>query len=215
MAVVARRIFAPGVLGLLASTAFPLTLAAQVQPQEQPRYPTPEEVIAARNSPLFTSHETLRITLTADFNTLRRKDRSGGDSEERPARLEWVNADGSTEVREIQIQTRGNFRLSRRNCDFPPLRLGLKRGDTEGTIFEGQDKIKMVVPCKLGQDYWVQYVIAEYLTYRMLNVLTPLSFRARFVEATFLDESGEDDPFTRYAFLLEDDSEMAKRNEGI
>jgi hypothetical protein len=93
--------------------------------------------------------------------------------------------------------------------------LNLKRGEVEGTIFEGQDKIKMVVPCKLGRDYWVQYVIAEYLAYRMLNVLTPLSFRARLVEATFLDESGEDDPFVCYAFLIEDDSEMAKRNDGI
>ena len=73
----------------------------------------------------------------------------------------------------------------------------------------------MVVPCKLGRDDWDQYVIAEYVTYRMFNVLTPLSFRSRFVEATFLDESGEDDPFTRYAFLLEDDSDLAKRNEGI
>ena len=106
LAVVSRRIFASGVLGLLASTALPLMLAAQGQPQDQPQYPTPEEVIAAWNSPLFTSHETLRLTLTADFNTLRRKDQSGRDSEERPARIEWVKADGSTEVHEIQIQTR-------------------------------------------------------------------------------------------------------------
>lgn len=215
MDAVARSIFAPAVLALLASTAISLPLAAQVQPEAQPQYPSPEEVIAARNAPLFTSHETLKLTLSADFHALRTKDRSVNDSEERPGRLEWVNADGSAEVHEIQIQTRGNFRLSRRNCDFPPLRLNLRREGSEGTIFQGQDKIKMVVPCKLGQDYWVQYVISEYLTYRMLNVLTPLSFRARFVEATYLDESGEDDPFVRYAFLLEDDSEMAKRNEGI
>jgi len=198
-----------GALVLLAAAALPL------RAQEGPEYPTPEEVEAARNYPLFTSHETLKLTLTADFHTMRTDERSDEDSEEHPARLEWVNPDGSTEVQEIKIQTRGNFRLSKRNCDFPPLRLNVKKGDVKGTLFEGQDKIKMVVPCKLGQDYWVQYVLSEYLIYRMLNVLTPLSFQARFVEATFVDESGEDDTFTRYAFLLEDDSEMAKRNEGI
>lgn len=215
MAVVAHRFLAPGILCLLASWALPYSLAGQVQPDEEPPYPTPEQVAAAGNAPLFNSHETLRVTLSADFNALRTKDRSGSGSDERPGSLEWVGADGRTEVREIQIRTRGNFRLSRRNCDIPPFRLNLKPEGSEGTIFQGQDKLKMVVPCKLGQDYWVQYVIAEYLTYRMLNILTPLSFRARFVEATFVDESGEDDPFVRYAFLLEDDSEMAKRNDGI
>jgi len=46
----------------------------------------------------------------------------------------------------------------------------------------------------------------------MLNVLTPLSFRARMVRMTYVDESGEDENFTRYAYLLEDDSDMATRN---
>ncbi len=73
----------------------------------------------------------------------------------------------------------------------------------------------MVSPCKLGQDYWQQYVLAEYLVYRMYNLLTPLSFRARMAQITYVDSSGEDDTFTRLAVLLEDDSEMAKRNQGV
>ena len=177
-----------------------------------PEYPTPEEIEAAETAPLFTSHEIVEITLTADFHTMREDDRSDEDSEERPARLEWVDSDGSTGTQEIQIQTRGNFRLSARNCDFPPLRLNVKTGDAEGTLLHGQDKIKVVSPCKLGQDYWQQYVFSEYLIYRMYNLLSPLSFRARLARVTYVDESGEDDPFTRYAFLLEDDSELAKRN---
>ncbi len=177
--------------------------------------PTPEEVQAAETAPLFQSHDILEMTLTANLHALREDDRSDEDSEERPARMEWVNADGSTSSQDIQIQTRGNFRLSSRNCDFPPLRLNVKKGEVEGTLFQGQDKIKLVSPCKLGQDYWQQYVLAEYLAYRMFNVLTPLSFRARMARITYVDDSGEDDPFTRYAFLLEDDSDMAKRNGGV
>lgn len=183
--------------------------------QDAPEYPTEEEIREAKNAPLFTSHETLQLTLTADFHTIREDDRSDEDSQERPAVMEWVNPDGTTGTQEIMIQTRGNFRLSKRNCDFPPLRLDVDRSEAEGTLFEIQDKLKMVVPCKLGQDYWEQYVLAEYLVYRMLNVLTPISFRVRLVRATFVDSSGEDDPFTRYAFLLEDDSELAKRAGGI
>jgi hypothetical protein len=72
----------------------------------------------------------------------------------------------------------------------------------------------MVSPCKLGQDYWQQYVLAEYLVYRMFNLFTPMSFRVRLAEVTFTDTSGEDDPFTRVAFLIEDDDALATRLGG-
>ncbi len=177
--------------------------------------PTPEDIQAAETAPLFATHAVLQMTLTADFHTIRREDRSDEDSEERPAVVEWVDQDGSAGRQEINIRTRGNFRLSKKNREFPPLRLNVKKGEVEGTLFQGQDKIKVVSPWKLGQDYWEQYVLAEYLTYRMLNLLTPLSFRARLARVTYVDGSGEDDSFTRYAFLLEDDSDMATRNGGL
>ena len=195
---------------LCAAALCPLPGAGQ-----ETEYPTPEEIQAAETAPLFSSHDLLRITLTADFHTIRREDRSDEDSEERPAHLEWINPDGSTATQDIQIQTRGNFRLSSRNCDFPPLRLNVKKGEVEGTLFEGQDKLKVVGVCKLNQDYWQQYVLAEYLVYRMFNLLSPLSFRVRMAEITYVDESGEDETFTRQAFLLEDDSDMAKRNASV
>jgi hypothetical protein len=177
--------------------------------------PTEEEVQAAESAPLFGSHELLALTIEADFHTIRREDRSDEDSEERPAVMRWTGSDGSSQTQDIQIQTRGNFRLSTRNCDFPPLRLNVKKGSVEGTIFENQDKLKMVVACKLGQEYWQQYVLAEYLVYRMFNLFTPLSFRVRLAHVTYVDSSGEDDPFTKYAFLIEDDDAMAARNGGV
>jgi hypothetical protein len=176
--------------------------------------PTPEETQRAESAPLFASHEVLELTLEADFHTIRREDRKDKDSVERPAIMRWRGTDGSTETQEIQIQTRGNFRLLRRNCEFPPLRLNVKKKPAEGTVFEGQDKLKLVVACKLGQDYWEEYVLAEYLAYRMFNLFTPLSFRVRLAKVTYIDTSGEDETFTRYAFLIEDDDIMATRNGG-
>jgi hypothetical protein len=90
--------------------------------------------------------------------------------------------------------------------------LNLKTKTTKGTLFDGQDKLKLVVPCKLGQDYWEQYVLMEYMAYRTLNVLTDISFRVRLARVTFVDTSGEDEPFTRYAFVIEDDAILALRN---
>ncbi len=199
------------------STLLPLALGpltGPVQAQEE-EPPTPEEVQAAESAPLFSSHETLKLTLEADFHTMRRTDRAEEDSEERPAIMRWIREDGSTATQEIQVQTRGNFRLLSRNCDFPPLRLNVKTEPTKGTIFEGQDKLKLVVTCKLGQRYWEEYVVAEYLVYRMLNLLTPFSFRVRPALVTYVDSSGKDDTFTRYAFLIEDDDAMATRNGGL
>lgn len=175
--------------------------------------PTPEEMEEAQSAPLFASHQTLHLTLEADLSTIKREDR-GQDSEERPALLRWTDPSGTADSLEIQLGTRGNFRLQRKNCDFPPLRINLKKGQTKGTIFGNQDKLKLVVACKLGQSYWEQYVLMEYLAYRTLNLLTELSFRVRVAQVTYVDTSGRDDPFTRYAFIIEDDDVMALRNGG-
>jgi hypothetical protein len=175
--------------------------------------PTEEEIEEARSAPLFASQEILRIGLEADFSTMKREDRVQ-DPEERPGLIRWTDPDGVEQLMELQLSTRGNFRLQRRNCDFPPLRLNLKKGLTEGTIFETQDKLKLVVTCKLGQDYWEQYVLKEYMVYRMLNVLTDLSFRVRLAQVTYTDTGSDDEPFTRLAFIIEDDDVMALRNRG-
>jgi hypothetical protein len=175
--------------------------------------PTEEEIAEARSAPLFTSREILGIAIEADFSAIMKDDRDQ-DAEERPALLKWTDSAGVEKSMEFQIGTRGNFRLRRRNCDFPPLRLNLKKGLTKGTIFETQDKLKLVVTCKLGQDYWEQYVLSEYMAYRILNVLTDFSFRVRLAEVTYTDTSGEEDPTTRIAFIIEDDDVMALRNRG-
>lgn len=174
--------------------------------------PSREEMDAARSAPLFASHQLLELTLEADFHALQREDRTRDSEEERPALLRWTESGRSADSMDIQVRTRGNFRLSRRNCDLPPLRLNLKKGSTEGTVFEGQDKLKLVVTCKTGQSYWEDYVLLEYMAYRTLNVLTDLSFRVRLARVTYVDTGSEDDPFTRFAFLIEDDEMLALRN---
>jgi hypothetical protein len=205
------RLKSPPVFAVLLYTFFGVVGSACAQEQEPP---TAEQILSAETAPLFASHEVLKITLEADFHTIRREDRSEEDSQERPAVMHWTNPDGTVETQDIQVETRGIFRLDKRNCEFPPLRINVKKGQVEGTLFEGQDKLKMVSPCKLGQEYWQQYVLAEYLVYRMFNLLSPMSFRVRLVSATFTDTSGEDDEFTKMGFLIEDDDALATRIGG-
>jgi hypothetical protein len=81
-----------------------------------------------------------------------------------------------------------------------------------GTVFEGQDKLKLVTPCNDGNDNYQNYVFDEFMAYRVLNALTPYSFRVRLVEITYEDVNDEYDTRTKYGFLIEDEEVMAERS---
>lgn len=182
--------------------------------QEEP--PLTEEEIAQRaeqaeNAPLFQSHEALVLTLRTDIDWLR-DERS--DSVEVDGTVTVVESDGTLRELPVQVRARGNFRRDKRNCNFPPLRLDFPTRRMEGTVFEGQDKLKLVTPCHDSRDSYQQYVLQEYLAYRVYQLLTPVSFRVRLVEITYEDTSEEYDTRTKTAFLIEDEDQMAWRNHG-
>ena len=52
----------------------------------------------------------------------------------------------------------------------------------------------------------------EYLVYKLYNLLTDLSFRAQLARVTYADSLGKVASETHWAFLLEDDDDLAKRN---
>ena len=66
--------------------------------------------------PLFDSHELLTFTLRADLNELK-GDRSQ-ESEERPAVIDWTDADGSSGSMGMKLRTRGKFRLKKSTCSL-------------------------------------------------------------------------------------------------
>ena len=154
---------------------------------------------------LFQSDEVLSVELTAPISTLIR---------ERPqekyleASFTFKDADGTWVKLDSGIRARGNFR--HRNCDFPPLTLNFKKSQVEGTIFENQDKMKMVVHCKDSGRY-AQAVLQEYLAYRLLNALTDQSFRVRLLEVGYEDSDERRSRMARYAFLIEHKNRLAHR----
>ena len=158
--------------------------------------------------PLFASDELVVFTLVADFEAMRR-DRSE-DPEDRPARL--VMADGDT--LEVELRPRGSARRDPATCSFPPLRLDVKTRQVAGTVFQGQDKLKMVVPCRPERDSYEQYVLLEYLVYKAYRLLTDRGFQVRLARVGFVDTGQGRDAFTSYAFLIEDDEALAARLGG-
>ncbi len=113
-------------------------------------------------------------------------------------------------VMPVKIKTRGHFRKDKSNCTWPPLLLNFSGKDMPPScLFDGQDKLKLVMPCR-GDDY----VVREWLVYKLYNLITPQSFRARLVMVT-LDDSVKNKQSSFYGILLEDEDRMAKRNKKV
>ncbi len=161
---------------------------------------------------LFTTDIPLELVLAADFDQLG-KDRSQ-ETQERPAQILIRGPDGEPVEIPIQVKTRGKFRLQRRTCPDPPLRLNLPETRPQGTVLDGQDKLKLVTHCR-DSDRYEQNLLEEYLAYRIYNQLTDISFRVQLAKITYLDTSGKNDPVKRMAFIIEDEDAMAERLAGM
>ena len=176
-----------------------------------------DDVLKARRTEadsrrLFKEHDPLAFTLTADFKAIN-KNRDPESTKRFPAVLAVADGKGAPRDIEVKLGTRGHFRLMARNCDFVPLRLELPKEGTAGTAFEAQTTLKLGTHCR-GDKAYESYTIREYLTYRLFNMLTPLSFRARLGRATYVDSATKKPVATRYSIFVEHENEVARRFGG-
>ncbi|MFC2080639.1 hypothetical protein ACFLR8_00330 [Bacteroidota bacterium] len=161
--------------------------------------------------PLFETNEPLSLTLTMDIREVI------GDTDDEqnqyPAEISYGSPGGDTIVVPLQIRTRGHFRKNPINCDFPPLRLNFSTVSAKNSIFEGQDKLKLVTHCRSRGTQYEQNVLDEYLAYRLYNLFTEESYRVRLVELTYADSDGKKDTLRKMAILIESAEQMALRNK--
>lgn len=157
--------------------------------------------------PLFASDSVLQLKISGKMKDIYR-DRKD-DAAFHPAMLQYVSKEGNLINVGIQLKTRGHFRKIAGNCVMPPLLINInKSSKLKNSLFQKQDQLKLVMPCLENEDY----VIKEYLVYKLYNLFTPLSFNARLVQVEFTDSASKKKPETHYCFLLEDSRTIAKRN---
>jgi hypothetical protein len=154
---------------------------------------------------LFQDDETLYVTITAPLTTLVRE-RPKDDY--LPGVFQYTEPDGTAVKFDIEIRTRGHFR--HKTCDYPPLRLNFKKSQTAGTLFDKQNKMKLVIHCDKSERY-EQTVLREYLAYRLLNAITNMSFRVRLLRVTYVNSEERRKGQVRYAFLIEHKNRLAER----
>ncbi|MBL8550353.1 MAG: hypothetical protein JNJ73_10230 [Hyphomonadaceae bacterium] len=163
---------------------------------------------ASAEAPLFASDAPLAMVIEGPIVAL---DRAGPRSTiARPATL-VLHADGAEQSFAIAISPRGVSRRDPRVCDFPPLTLDFDEGAVAGTIFEGQDKLKLVTHCR-REARFAHLPRLEYLAYRFYELLTPLSFKVRPVAITYREAGRDAAGGERFGFLIEDIDDVARRN---
>ncbi|MEE8043227.1 MAG: hypothetical protein V3T15_10575 [Pseudomonadales bacterium] len=153
---------------------------------------------------LFDSHDPLALVLEAPWRRIMRK-RTDDPAHEGELRYEGPDASHALSV---DVGLRGHSRLE--FCRFPPISLNFKRKQATGTVFDGQNKLKLVTQCASGSRYR-DHLRLEYIVYRALNLLTPQSFRVRWVEIRYIDSEGKRRDKAEPGFFIEDEARMAKR----
>ena len=166
----------------------------------------------ARAAGVFDSDQVLELRIATDLKTLM-DDRDSLKAKSHPGTVSYVDADGQAVSLEVELKTRGHWRRQKKNCDFAPIKIDFPKAKEHpaGSIFASQGDLKLITHCRTKDATFEQYVLREYLVYRLYNLLTPASFRARLIRATYVDTAGKQDSVTRYAFVIEGDKRMAER----
>lgn len=110
----------------------------------------------------------------------------------------------------VNLTVRGHFR--RDYCVIPPLKLSFSK--TTDSKMHALKSIKLVSSCRPNGTY-EQFLLKEYLIYKIYNLLTEKSFWVRLLKVDYKDSNGNKSNFIEPAFFTEDLKDMAKRNKCI
>jgi hypothetical protein len=164
---------------------------------------------ASQKMGLFETDKVLEITLSGNVHELfdDRSEHSGNHH----LQLAYKREDSSVVSVPVEAKTRGHFRKLKENCYYPPILLHFPAEDTlKSSIFKEDSKLKLGMPCKGDQ-----YIIYEWLVYKVYNLITPNSFRARLVKVKLDDIKSKKGATPFYGMLLEEEQQMAERNGTI
>lgn len=149
------------------------------------------------------------VTLLVETDLLQ-LDETRFEQEYQPALLRIKN--GPVVYREeAKVRTRGHFRC--RHCDLPPIKIKVKKEKMIAAGFGKWNEFKIVMPCKKGKLY-EQYVLKEYLAYKLFNLVTDRSFRVKLFNIRMQDINRRDFYYSPAAFLVEHAEEVEDRLGG-
>jgi hypothetical protein len=152
----------------------------------------------------FTDTSMVNATIVSNMSKLFSNNKQGVVI---PASFVSTLPDGTNINEPIQLQIRGHFRHD--YCYVPPVKVIFK--NTKPTILASLKSMKLVNECKISKTY-EQYLLKEFIIYKIYNLISDMSFRVRLLNITFQDSLGKKKPITEHAFFMEEIKDLAKRN---
>jgi hypothetical protein len=157
----------------------------------------------------FNDTAAIRVTIKTDLRKLINQKKAPAFQN---AKLQWETADKTVSGEDpIKIRLRGNNR--RETCELASLMVDF-RDEEKSSRLQNLKQMKWVAPCQKGVQY-EQYVIKEYLIYKIYNQLTDLSFKVRLLKITFEDQAGKVKGYTHYGFAIEPVDDLKNRMKCI
>ncbi len=145
------------------------------------------------------------IFITLDWKGLERKK---NDKIYVPAQIQVASPDGRMMEMDVKVKTRGHMRLS--ICTYPPLKLKIDKSDLATHACNDLNEMDLVHPCHNGDEY-DQYLLREYVAYKLYQILSPYSFEVRLIRIHYLKPDQTEAHEPRYAFLVENEEEFVAR----
>ena len=124
----------------------------------------------------------------------------------------YIHYKDYTVNKKIRLKARGNNR--RQECFFPPIFLNFKTDPIKSTELKGFKKVKLVTHCSSSKAY-TEFILKEYLVYKLYNILTDYSFRVKLLNMNYIDTSKKKKHYKRYGVLIEPVELLAERTNSI
>jgi len=191
-------------LVLILLLAIPSLLISQVDQQHVRHVDTIDT-----SADIFESDDPMKITLTLDLKQFQ-KEKSKG--EYMPVHFLYEFNDTLALEKEMRMKARGVFRRS--HCSMAPFWLNIRKADVENDNLQDVNRFKVVTNCQ-GSKAYDEYVLKEYLAYKIYNIISPVSFRVRLIRMTYVDTGRKNKLTEGWAFLIEPEEMLAERAGGI
>ena len=158
---------------------------------------------------MFEELAPMDITLTYDMKAFQR-DKNKDEYRDVHFRYQFTESEAIEHT--LRIKPRGQFRKS--HCSYAPFWLNIRKADVVNENLQEVKKFKVVTQCRGGKDY-SDYVLKEFLTYKIYNLLSPFSFRVRLVHMKYIDTGRKNKESESWAFLIEPEEMLAERSDGV
>lgn len=190
---------------IFTAVAFIFYLPLSGQDDQVPTF----EDTAAVYEDLFEIEEPLTLTLKFNVKELQK---TKWKETYLPAEMTCHVSENFQVTHDVRVRARGEIRKT--ICYAPMFWVNIRHAGIEAEDLADVIKIKMVSRCKSSNMYR-SYVLREYLTYKIWNLLSPYSFNTRLVKLTIIDTGRKNKESENWAFFIEPEAMMVERNECI